>query len=866
MMSRFPFRLSLVAVLAVAFAHAQTTEQPVRQVTDPGVVTTRQHITPAGVQSIFEGRVYGVDFAGKNEEIWVLNAGQVLRMDWKANQVLDRISIEGSPGLQGLRYSAATSSIWISGAARGSRESPGARSRLMTIRDGKLAEVAANLGTVNAGALAIAPKPNAQGRHIAVIPLIKDNKLAVVDIKTGQTLGHVPTGIAPFAAVVNETGTIAYVSNWGGALPEKYDKTAPAGLAPDADRVVIDDRGVAAIGAVTKINLETMKAEYGILTGLHPTGLAWDLEQNRLYVANSNGDSITVVNTQTDRPARTFRIQPFVKEVAGIAPNALALAPDGAVLYVACGGINAVAIIDTNSGTIKGMIPTAWYPTAIALSPDATQLAVSTLLGPGSGWQGEPRKRFVHSNRGSVHVIAVPDAPTLRAYTVAVAENTRLALAGTVSAVNRPRRSSIRRAIPENFGDPSLIEHVVYIVKENRTYDQVFGAMTKGNGDPSLVMFGEDVTPNHHRLADQFVLLDNFYATGGNSGDGHQWVTQANETAYAMWPGYQGRSYPYDGTDPIAYSSSGFIWDSAVKRGKTVKVYGEYIPRMSGLPASERHGLLERWKKGEDFSKTWTVKSDIPTLQKLLAPNFPSYSTAIPDQIRADLFLKELKEFEANGQFPNLTLIQLPSDHTYGASPDVSTPKAMVADNDLALGRIVEALSKSPFWKKMAIFVVEDDAQNGVDHVDGHRTVALAISPYIRRGSVDSTFYSQPSMLKTIELILGLEPLSLFDLIANDMRPGFHDTPDFTPYSAVEPKQDLFERNPGLKTLRGNERRAAADSSRMRWDVPDAVPTERLNRILWHSIRGWNTPYPAPRQAVFSPVSLDVDDDDREKR
>ncbi len=859
-------RWMVAAAVAVAVVSAQTVDRPVRQVTDPGVVTTRQSITPAGVQSIFEGRVYGIDFAGRNEEVWVLNAGQVLRMDWKANQVLDRISIGGSPGLQGLRYSAETNSIWISGAARATKEDPVAKSRLMTVRDGKLAEVAGGIGTVNAGGLAIAPKPNAKGQHIAVVPLIKDNKLAVIDIKTGQTLGHVSTGIAPFGAVINETGTIAYVSNWGGALPEKWDKTAPTGLAADADRVVIDARGIASNGAVTKINLETMKAEYGILTGLHPTGMAWDVEQNRLYVANSNGDSITVVNTQLDRPTRTFRIQPFVKEVAGIAPDALALSKDGNTLYAACGGINAVAILDTTSGSVKGMIPTAWYPSAVALSPDGTHLAVSTLLGPGSGWRDDPKKRFVHSNRGSIHVVAVPDAPTLRAYTVAVAENTRLPLAGSVTAVNRPRRSSTRRAIPENFGDPSLIEHVVYIIKENRTYDQVFGAMPKGNGDPSLVMFGEDVAPNHFRLADEFVLLDNFYATGGNSGDGHQWVTQANETAYAMWPGYQGRSYPYDGTDPIAYSSSGFIWDSAVKRGKTVRVYGEYIPRMSGLPSSQRNDLLERWKKGEDFSKTWTVKSDIPTLQKLLAPNFPSYSTTIPDQVRADLFLKELKEFEAKNEFPNLTLIQLPSDHTYGTTPGVSTPKAMVADNDLALGRVVEALSKSPFWKKMAIFVVEDDAQNGVDHVDGHRTVALAISPYIRRGSVDSTFYSQPSMLKTIELILGLEPLSLFDLIANDMRASFHDKADFAPYTAIQPKQDLFERNPELKTLRGNERRAAADSSRMRWDVPDAVPTERLNRILWHSIRGWNAPYPTPKHAVFSPVSLDVDDDEREEK
>jgi hypothetical protein len=212
---------------------------------------------------------------------------------------------------------------------------------------------------------------------------------------------------------------------------------------------------------------------------------------------------------------------------------------------------------------------------------------------------------------------------------------------------------------------------------------------------------------------------------------------------------------------------------------------------------------------------------------------------------------------------PNLVLVQLPSDHTYGTRPEVSTPQAMVADNDLALGQIVDALTKSSFWKKMAIFVVEDDAQNGVDHVDGHRTVALAISPYVRRGSIDSTFYSNQSILKTIELILGLPTLSLFDLIANDMRVSFRNEPDFAPYTAVLPKQSLFERNPATTALSGPARRAALDSLKMRWDVPDAAPTERLNRILWGAVRGWHSPYPGARSAVFAPLALNVDDDDR---
>jgi hypothetical protein len=501
------------------------------------------------------------------------------------------------------------------------------------------------------------------------------------------------------------------------------------------------------------------------------------------------------------------------------------------------------------AGVVRGMIPTAWYPASLALSPDAKHLAVGALLGAGSGWREEPRKRYVHAYRGSVGVLPVPDAAQLAAYTHAVRENNRLPRAPS-SPVPPPKWAS-------------AIEHVVYIVKENRTYDQVFGAIGKGNGDPSLVMFGEDVTPNHHRLANDFVLLDNFFATGGNSGDGHQWLTQANETAYAMWPGYTGRSYPFDGSDPIAYASGGFIWDAALRMKKTVRVYGEFAPRLGEASNAQRADLLARWRKGDDFAGIWNTNSPIPPLDSVLARHFPSYSTAVPDVVRAQIFLSDLKKWIAAGSMPNLVIVQLPSDHTRGTAPGASTPAAMVADNDLALGQIVEALSKSPFWRKMAILAVEDDAQNGVDHVDGHRTVALVASPYARRGYVDSTFYSHPSILKTIELILGLPALSLFDLIANDMRASFQDEPDFRAYEALQPKTSLFDVNPPAQALRGAARRAALDSAKMRFDAPDDAPTDRLNRILWGAIRGWNTPYPGVRTSLFAPLSLDLDDDER---
>ncbi len=860
-------RLGILAAAAVTLA-AQTGDRPARAVIDPGVVTTRQAITPAGVPTIFNGRVYGVAFGAEASELWVLHASHIYRLDWKQNRVLDAAAHGGSPGLQGIRFDRTTGAALAAVSVRETRRS-GQESqpevRLLRVQEGKTVTAAAGLGTFLAGAIAMAAEPDAKGRRLALVPITANNKLAVVDLAAGNPVGTVPTQLVPFGAVLSRDGTIAYVSNWGGRQPKEGDLTAPLGLSANADRAVVDERGIASTGTVTRIDLREMETTHTIPVGLHPTALAWDEQRRRLYVANANEDSISVIDTQKQTVAASFPLTPFSVTAFGLAPTALALSPDGARLYAACGGINAVVVLEAATGKIEGMIPTAWYPNGLAISADGKLLAVTSLLGAGSGWRDEPRKRFVHSYRGAVNVVEIPDKAQLASYTTVVAENNHLPLAGAMSPPAQPSAVVEPSAIPARAGEPSLIEHVVLIIKENRTYDQLLGALPQGNGDPSLLMFGRDVAPNHQKLAEQFVVIDNFYATGGNSADGHQWLTQANEVAYCLWPGYTGRSYPYDGTDPLAYSRSGFLWDAALARAKTVRVYGEYAGRMA-IPPSRRQQLLERWRSGEDFTRTWSVTAPIGKLNAILARNYPSYSTGIPDVIRAQIFLADLRRMEEEGRMPNLVLIQLPSDHTFGAQPGVSTPKAMVADNDLAMGKIVEALSWSKFWPKMAIFIVEDDAQAGVDHVDGHRTVALVASPYARRGAVDSTFYSTQSMVKTIELILALPTLSLFDLIAHDMRNSFTNTPDLTPYKAEEPAQSLFELNPAVQALKGPAREAALASMKMRFDVPDAAPSDRLNRILWHQVRGWNTPYPGTRNAVFAPLSLDLDDDERDER
>jgi DNA-binding beta-propeller fold protein YncE len=844
-------------IIGVLFAASLLAQSPVRRVIDPGVVTTRQEITPAGVPAVFDGRVFGVAFGRDSSELYVLAATGLFQYDWAANKVVQRLDAGRRPALQGVAFDPVSGRALFAGVDR----APGV---WLASAGASKAIIAEKLGLSHAGAPAIAQRACKGGARLAALPLIFNNQVALVDLDGAKPAVKVDVSTAPASVVLSDDGCTAWVSHWGGRKPKPGEKTAPTGLAQTADQVPIDARGVAASGTVSRIDTQTGKVTIEIETGLAPTSLAWDQSRNRLYVANSNADSISVIDTSANKLLATWAIDPFDQRAPGVAPTALALDAKAGCLYVALGGINAVAILETTSGRLTGMIPTAWYPSSLALSADGKRLVVGSLLGAGSGWRDTPKQRYVHTYRGSAAVIDIPDAAQLANYTTAVAENTHLTLKGR--AVPQPRAAGPRpapKAIPLRSGDPSLIEHVVYIVKENRTYDQLFGDLPEGDGDPSLVMFGQDVTPNQRALARRYVLMDRFFATGGNSANGHQWVTQANEVAYTLWPGYEGRSYPYDGTDPLAYSRGGFLWDAALKAGKTVKVYGEYAPRLSEAKPAQRAEYFARWRKGDDFQSDFKVSSPIPPLDALLARNYPTYTNAVPDVVRASIFLKDVETWTREKKMPNLVIVQLPSNHTYGATPGASTPKAMVADNDLALGRIIEGLSHSPFWPKMAVFVVEDDAQNGVDHVDGHRTVATVASPYARRGAIDSTFYSNQSIVKTIELILGLPALSLFDLIANDMRACFADTPDLEPFTALTPGQSLDDLNPPVQALRGKARQAAIDSAKMRWEVPDAAPTERLNRIVWGMIRGWNTPYPQPPRNVFAPLSLDIDDEDR---
>ena len=891
----------LVALLSLI--QAAVVQPPQRAVPDPGVMAVGQRVTPAGVQSVFNGRVAGVRFGTDANDVWAIAPGHVWRLAWRDNRVLSHAAFNGRPGVHGLVIDPVSKRPYVStvgklpadvAASRTPGGPPLSRAKSVTqfvaYTTDSASSIALESGAIGdfmAGGPAMASRASTDGRRRAVVPLPADDKLLVIDADKGTTIASIALGVLPVAAAISPDGATAWVTIFGGAKPTSTARRATQCCDPAAEPVRINTRGIALPGSVDRIDLASGTVTHHLTVGAHPTGLAWSHTAQRLYVANGNSDNISVVDTKTNAVVNVIALAPFREHRIGLTPTALALSPAGDALYVTLGGVNAVAIyaLRGDSATLRGLVPTGWYPSSIDVSADGSTMVVGTLfgVGAGTGKTNGQEGRYVFAERGTVNVIPVPTAAELSAYTVSVAENNRLHLASGAAAPSvTPRANAVARAVPERPGEASLIQHVVYIIKENRTYDQVLGDMGKGASDSSLVMFGRDVTPNTHALSEQFVLLDHFFASGGNSADGHNWLTQANETAYPMWPLYYGRSYPSEGNDPLTYSSGGFLWEAALAKGHRVVSFGEYAPAPSDSVPNARARLMAMYRDSTRYSSAlarttlkgmYNTHSEIPSLDKILVREYPGWTQEVPDVVKADVLIEHLKAWEQSKQMPQLTLMILPNDHTQGTSAGWCTPRACVADNDLALGKIVEALSHSSFWKSMAILVVEDDAQNGVDHVDGHRTVAMVASPYARRGVIDSTFYSQPSMVKTIELMLGLPALSLFDLVATDMRNSFigpTERPDFTPYTMLQPKQSLYDVNRKVSAITGPNaaarRAAAVASGRMNFREPDAAPTERLNRILWNDVKGYTVPYPTVKRSLFFPLAVDVDDDDRDER
>jgi YVTN family beta-propeller protein len=684
----------------------------------------------------------------------------------------------------------------------------------------------------------------------------RGNSIQQLNLVTGKAEQAVAVGVAPYALCWVNPDT-CYVSNWGGDPPATADPQGTSSGSP----VRIDPRtGVANHGSVSVVARVAghWRQVKTIPVGLHPCGLILSPHARFAYVANANSDTVSVIDTGTHQVTETIDCRPEARLPFGSGSNALALGPDGGTLYVANGTNNCVAVIrlgrqsrerpdaaGPEQSELLGLIPTAWYPGAVCLSADGSRLFVANVKGLGALSQPRPapKGRNSHDHLGAVSLIDVPGPARLAEYTAAVNRNNRLGY--SLAGLQPPRAGVPPVPVPVRHGEPSVFKHVLYIIKENRTYDQVFGDVREGNGDPNLVLFGEEVTPNHHALARQFTLLDNFYCSGVLSADGHSWTNAAYVTDYLekAFGGFT-RSYPDDGRDPLAFPMTGFLWDNALARGKTLRIYGEFVAEEDYTPKGTTWADLYADFKNDTSKVPITIRPTQKRLEAYTHPRYPYFPLVMPDVYRARLFLADLQEFEKRGEMPNLLYMSLPCDHTEGTTPGFPTPRAMVADNDLALGRIVEAVSRSRFWKDTCILVVEDDPQNGFDHVDGHRTVALAISPYTRRRFVDSTNYNQTGMVKTIELMLGLPAMNQLDLSATPMRRCFQNEADLAPYTALPNRVPLDEMNPPVKQLTGSARHWALKSLELNLRQGDRADEDTLNRILWHSVRGDNVPYP----------------------
>ena len=812
-----------IAALSVAALGLVTTSTVGPQPGGSYIVPNGQIITPAGTHLEVADRPLGLALSPDGNLLAAVTGSnfgprQICLIDTRSGALAQTITIGNS--FVGIAFHPNSLSLYVGGGADNNikffaRQDDG------TFR----ADGVVSMGGSAPSGLSLDPR----GATLYVA-LNTRHTVAIVDVAT-RAVKEIPVGIYPYTTLVTRDGAKVYISNWGGRRARAGDAT------DDVLPVVVDAQtGIANTGTVSVLDAKSQTVIRSIDVGLHPSAMALSPDGARLYVANANSDTLSVIRTSDDTIESTINVRPFADAPLGSAPNALAVSADGTRLYVANAANNAIAVIDPGNtqNPVRGFVPTGWFPTAVALSAGGDRLFVAS--GYGFGSIAPARGGRSYQNRtGIISTIPVPDEATLARHTRRVRLNVRAA-----------QLKSRRRAVPAGFDAPSPITHVFYIIKENRTYDQVFGDLPQGNGDPSLVQFGRSVTPNHHALAEQFVLLDNFYAAGDQSALGHQWCDEAYANDYVHK--YGNARNDYAGTNPMAYAPSGFLWDHARRNGKTVRIYGEFDSATVVTPAAATWtDIYNDWK---DRTNRISIQSKtrVASVRDLLAPRYPGFVMRISEQVRADEFLREFREFEENGNLPNLIVMLLPIDHTNGTSPGYPTPRAMVADNDLALGRIVEAISRSRYWPESAIFVTEDDAQDGLDHVDGHRTVGFVISPWARHKAVDSTLYSTVNMFRTIEQILGLQPLNQFDSTAEPMSTAFADEPDLSPYTALTNQIALTEMNPGMAGLRGLQRQLAQASMRMDFSKPDVAPEELLNRVIWHSVKGYHTPYPGERE------------------
>ncbi|MEI6087529.1 MAG: alkaline phosphatase family protein [Bacteroidota bacterium] len=651
------------------------------------------------------------------------------------------------------------------------------------------------------------------------------------------------TGIAPYGiAIANNK---LYVSNWAGSIALDSTKEragVPWGLAYTDQRT-----GATATGSISVFDINTGNKISDINVGLHPNAIKSSTDENYVYVSNGSSDDISVIQTKSNKVVETIAVSLLNDTLHGSTPNALALNTANNILYVANGLNNAIAVIQLGKNaasngkgqsTISGFIPTEAYPGGLTIVNN--QMIVTNLESNGSNVIDEIKKaRTIHQQIASVSIIPLPNSTELVSLTQEVIQmnlvsrNEQLQLA--------PRAYISPKPIPERLGEPSVFKHIIYIIKENKTYDQVFGDLPKGRNDSSLTVFGEKVTPNMHALAKQYGWMDDFYASGKSSAEGHQWtdagmVSDYVEKMVRAWF----RSYPHRQEDALVYNKNGFIWNQALDHGKSVKIYGEACETIYDKKRNWSK-LYADYKNG--VTPDWHNTSTIARIRPIISSTYPDCDNIdFTDQQRADIFIADWKKYESNNDLPNLLVLSLPNDHSAGTSPGYPTPDAMVADNDLAVGRIVEMISHSKYWDSTAIFITEDDSQGGWDHISSYRTVGLVISPY-SNGKLIGTNYNQTSMLRTIEQILGLPPMNIIDASARLMTDCFQNEKNNKKYTSLLNNIPLDQMNPDAHSLSGKAKKFALQSKNEVFKEVDGGEDDKMNRILWFYAKG-NTTYP----------------------
>jgi YVTN family beta-propeller protein len=719
---------------------------------------------------------------------------------------------------------------------------------------------------------------------------------------------QIRVGNAPHSIVINSTGTTAYVSNEGGRAATEGDfQINSAGTEIVADPFV----GAAITGTVSVVDLSSLTVTATINTGLHPTGMAF--YQGNLLVANTYSDTISVINTTTNTVGRTINLGlpigvPGAGQPAyGAAPNSIAVNERAGIAYVALYNANAIAVVDLIPGAqnpVLGMIPVAYAPSSVVLDTAANVLLVANDKGIGTRESFECDHGVcgynTHQDNGTVSIVPVPDSATLATMSTQVFQNNHWDLAQNIASASGGSPKTKPVVIPAKIGDPSLIKHVFVIVRENRTYDQILGDVAAGNGDPSLAVFGGKDTPNAHSLVTRFPLLDNFYDPSRQSADGHQWIQEgmapyADDIQSPDWV----RSYPGGNAgDALAYQKKGFLFSEAESAGLPVKIYGEYVenntyltptastaePSWSQFYADSQcfeggPGCAAPGTAGEKtlyYQNTIQAESSIPAVSDYMVKNFPYFDLNIPDQFRVDLWVQDFNNDVKNGTVPAMEQLWIMDDHT-GGPP---TPDAEQADNDLAIGRIIDYISHSNVWSSSAIFLEEDDAQNGVDHIDGHRSPGYIISPYaVQNGPTDHTYYTQVNMTRTIEQILGLPPMNQFDLVASPMRTDFvNGTPpaeNFKPWTHVPNQVPLTDGvtaadttgSPKVKALRAAWLQKKAQIFAGKLTKPDSEDPDTVNHLNWYMSTGFTRPYPGETKVrppsdfnKPAPTTADLDD------